>query len=348
MKNRCLAFILSALFLALAVSEAAAGKKTVYVFNWAEYMPEQVLTLFEKETGIRVVYTTYESNEAMYAKIKLLDSSGGYDLVFPSTYFVNRMRREGLLAPIDHAKLTNFRHLDPKLLDKPYDPGNRFSVPYQWGTTAIGVNSQFIDPATITSWKDLWRPEFKGKVMLSDDLRETFALGLRDLGYSGNSTDADQIAAAYQRLLTLLPSVRVFSTDNQKQVLLSLEASIGMIWNGEAYMAAQENPAIRYIYPKEGPLIWLDSMVIPKLAANKKNALAFIDFILRPEISKMISEEVGYASPNLEAIRLMDPAVRENPTVYPPADVLARGEFQLDVGEAILVYEKYWEKLKSK
>lgn len=348
MKKRHLFFVLTALVMTLIAGSATAAEKVVYVFNWSEYMPEQVLTLFEKETGIRVVYTTYESNEAMYAKIKLLDAGGGYDLVFPSTYFVNRMRREGLLAPIDQQKLTHFRHLDPKLLDKPYDPGNRYSIPYQWGTTAIGVNSRFVDAATVTSWKDLWRPEFKGRVMLSDDLRETFALALRDLGYSGNTTDPAQIEAAYNRLLTLLPSVRVFSTENQKQVFLSQEVSIGMIWNGEAYMAAEENPDIRYIYPKEGPLVWLDSMVIPKHAANKDSALAFIDFILRPEISKMISEEVGYASPNLEAIKLMDPAVRQNPTVYPPAEILAKGEFQLDVGDAILVYEKYWERLKSR
>lgn len=345
MKARILLFL--ALALAFSTVAAPAADQTVYVFNWAEYMPDAVIARFEKETGIRVVYTTYESNEAMYAKIKLLSTGGGYDLVFPSTYVVNRMRREGLLAPIDRGRLANFKFLDPKLLDKPYDPGNRYSIPYQWGTTAIGVNGKFIDPATVTSWKDLWRPEFRGKVMLSDDLRETFALALRDLGYSGNTREAAQIEQAYHHLMTLLPNVRVFSTDSQKQVLLSLEATIGMIWNGEAYMAAQENPDIQYIFPKEGPLIWLDSMVIPKHAANKDHALAFIDFILRPEISKMISEEVGYASPNLEAIALMDPAVRNNPTVYPPAEILAKGEFQLDVGEAILVYEKYWEKLKS-
>jgi spermidine/putrescine transport system substrate-binding protein len=332
--------------LVLLPAMAMAAEKTVYIFNWSEYMPDAVLTRFEKETGIRVVYATYESNEAMYAKVKLL-RSGGYDLVFPSTYFVNRMRRDGLLAPLDRNRLPHFKHLDPKLLDKPYDPGNRYSVPYLWGTTAIGVNSRFVDPTTVTSWKDLWRPEFKGKVVLSDDLRETFALALRDLGYSGNTTDPGQIETAYAHLRTLLPSVRLFSSENQKQVFLSLEATIGMIWNGEAYMAAQENPEIRYVYPKEGPLIWLDSMAIPKNAANKDHALAFIDFLCRPEIAKMISEEIGYASPNLAAIGLMDGAVRNNPTVYPPAEVLARGEFQMDVGEAILVYEKFWERLKS-
>ena len=324
----------------------AAAEPRVVVFNWSEYMPDGVLAAFEKQTGIRVVYSTYDSNEAMYAKIKLLDA-GGYDVIFPSTYFVNRMRKENLLTPLDKSRLPNFKHLDPTLLDKPYDPGNTFSVPYLWGTTAIGINAAMVDAAGIKSWRDLWRPEFKGRVMLSDDLRDVFSVGLRLLGYSGNATSAEQIEAAYRELASLMPNVRVFESGSPKQPFLNQEVAIGMIWNGEVYMAAQENPEIRYIYPQEGPIVWLDSMAIPKNAANPDNAYTFINFLHRPEIARRISEEIGYASPNKAAVALLDPAIRQNPTVYPPPEILAKGEFQLDVGEAMLVYEKFWAKLKS-
>jgi spermidine/putrescine transport system substrate-binding protein len=338
--------LMGVVLLLAATVAAAADPPQVVVFNWSEYMPEEVLRAFETETGIRVVYSTYESNEAMYAKVKLLDA-GGYDVVFPSTYFVNRMRQENLLLPIDKTRLSNWRHLDPTLLDKPYDPGNVYSVPYMWGTTALGVDASRVDPATIRSWRDLWRPEFSGRVMLSEDLREVFAIGLRLLGYSGNTRDPDQIAAAYAQLQPLIPSIRLFASDAQKQAFLNQEVVIGMIWNGEAFMAAQENPNIRYIYPQEGPIVWLDSMVIPKNAANPDQAHRFIDFVHRPEIARMISEEIGYASPNRAAVALLDEAVRHNPTVYPPQQILDKGEFQLDVGEAMLIYEKYWEQLKS-
>ena len=268
-------------------------------------------------------------------------------MVFPSTYFVNRMRSEGMLTPIDRTRLPNFRHLDQALLDKPYDPGNAHSVPYLWGTTAIGVDADRVDPATVTSWRDLWRPEFKGRVMLSDDLRETLGVGLRLNGFSGNTTDPAKITAAYETMASLLPSVRLFASDAQKQAFLNQEVVIGVMWNGEAYMAAQENPQIRYIYPKEGPFIWLDSMVIPRGAKNVDNAYRFIDFILRPDIAAVITAEIGYASPNKTAVAGLAPEVRNNPTVYPPKAVLESGEFQLDVGAAIMDYEKAWQKLKT-
>jgi spermidine/putrescine transport system substrate-binding protein len=318
----------------------------VVVFNWSEYMPDAVIAQFEKETGIRVVYSTYDSNEAMYAKIKLMNA-GGYDLVFPSTYFVNRMRREGLLAALDKSRLPHLKHLDPTLLDKPYDPGNTYSLPYLWGTTAIGVNAAMVDPATVKSWRDLWRPEFKGRVMLSDDLRDVFGMALRILGHSANTTREDQIEAAYRELTSLMPNVRVFESGSPKQPFLNQEVAIGMIWNGEVYMAAKENPDIRYVYPEEGPMIWLDSMAIPKNAANAANAHAFIDFLLRPEIAAAISQEIGYASPNAGAVELLEESVRTDPVVYPERRIIDKGEFQLDVGDAILIYEKYWQKLKS-
>ncbi len=332
--------------LLLVAASAAAETQEVYVYNWSEYMPESVLEQFTAETGIQVRYTTYDSNEAMYAKVKVLDGKG-YDIVVPSTYYISKMRREGLLAPIDHTKLPHYTNLDPKLLDKPYDPGNQYSIPYLWGTTGIGVDARVVDPSTVTAWADLWRPELAGKLLLTNDMREVFHIGLRLKGFSGNSSKPEEIEAAYQALTELVPGVKVFNSDSPKMPYLAREVAAGMIWNGEAYQAQQEGADIRYIYPKEGVIIWADSLAIPKNAPNIDNAHRFIDFLLRPEIAKAISEEVGYATPNRAAVALLDEAVRNDRTVYPQEADLANGEFQLDVGEAITIYEKYWEKLKA-
>ncbi len=335
-----------AVLLFLFPAVAFAAQELVYVFNWAEYMPDAVLAKFQKETGIRAVYSTYDNNEAMFAKVKILKGES-YDIVVPSTYYVDRMRKEGLIQAIDKAKIPNFRNLDPDLLNKSYDPENRYSIPYLWGSTAIGVNSEYLDPKTVRSWKDLWKGEFRGKVLLIDDIREVFGLGLKVLGYSVNDTDPVHIEQAYEKLRTLKPNVRLFSADSPKQPFLNQEVHIGMLWNGEAYMASQENPKIQYVYPEEGAMMWIDNMVIPRGAKNLENAHRFINFILRPDIARQISEEIGYASPNKAALELMDKAVRENITVYPDKATIEKAEFQTDVGDAILVYEKYWEKLKA-
>ncbi|MDX5298953.1 MAG: extracellular solute-binding protein [Gammaproteobacteria bacterium] len=184
------------------------------------------------------------------------------------------------------------------------------------------------------------------QVLLTNDPREVFHLGLVTLGYSGNSTDPKELEQAYENLRKLMPNVRVFNSDSPKEPYLTGEVALGMIWNGEAYMAAQENPAIRYIYPSEGVAVWMDSMVIPKGARNVDNAHAFINFVLQPNVAKVISEEIGYSSPNGAARKLMDEAVRGNRTAYPNRADLKNSEFQIDVGEAITLYEQYWEKLK--
>lgn len=329
----------------LAASMTAGAQDQLYVYNWSEYMPEEVLSRFTKETGIKVVYSTYDSNEAMYAKLKLT-GEGGYDIAVPSTYYVNKMRQENLLRKIDKSKLKNFKNLDPKLLNGSYDPGNEYSVPYLWGTTGIAVNAAEIDPANVTGWADLWKPEYKGQVLLTNDLREVFHLGLSTQGYSGNSTNEQEIKAAYEKLRSLIPNVRLFDSESPKQAYLSGEANIGIIWSGEAFMANQENSDIQYIYPKEGAIIWVDSLVIPANARNPEAAHRFIDFLLKPEIAKIITEEIGYSSPNIKAVELLDEEVRNNRIAYPTEEDLKNAEFQEDVGSAITLYEQYWERLK--
>ena len=344
MKTMFKSLIILAVVLCAATGIQAAEK--IYVYNWTEYLPQSVLDQFTKQTGIHVVYATYDSNETMYAKLKLIKKDG-YDVTVPSTYFVSKMGREDMLMKLDHALLPNMKNLDPNLLDKDYDPGNTYSIPYMWGSTGIAVNTDEISKEKISSWKDLWRPEFKGKLLLQDDLREVFHMALRIKGFSGNTTDPEQIRQAYLLLKDLMPNVLLFNSDSPRLPFLAGEVSIGMIWNGEAWMAHEENPAIQYVYPKEGASFWVDSFVIPKGAANPKGAHAFINFMMNPEVARTCVQEYGYPTPVKPAIALLDPAVSSSKTIFPDAGVIKQGEFQNDVGPAIEIYQKYWEKLRT-
>lgn len=339
------AWILLVLLLVPSVSFGA--RQEVYVFNWTEYIDPSVLTQFEKETGIKVRYSTYDSNEAMFAKLKLV-KKGGYDVAYPSTYYVERMRKQGLIQRLDKTKIKNLSHINPTLLNQAYDPDNAYSVPYMWGSSAIGVNRKAVDPRTITSWNDLWNPRFKGKVLLMDDVREVFAMALRSMGYSGNTTDADQIRKAYEKLVRLKPSVKVFNSDSPAQPFLNNEVVIGQIWGGAVYQADREFPDLVLVYPKEGAVFWVDNMVIPVSARNTDVAHRFIDFMCRPDVAKKNCEYIGYATANLTAQKMLDSKTRNHKAVYPDEDVIRRGEFQSDVGEAIRIYEKYWQMLKTR
>jgi len=336
--------LLAPLLIFCAVSAQAAEKLVIY--NWSEYLPEGVLEQFTKETGIAVDYTTFESNEVMYSKLKLLKGKG-YDVVVPSTYYIAKMSKEGLLQPLDKSKLPGIKHLNPALLDKPYDPGNQYSVPYMWGSTGIGINTEAVDKKSITGWADLWDPKWKGKLLLTDDVREVFHMALRINGHSANSTNPDEIRQAYEKLKQLMPNVLVFNSDAPREPYMAGDVDLGMIWNGEVIMAQEEMPDIDYIYPREGAIFWVDSFAIPAGATNVAAAHKFIEFMMRPEIAKLCSEEIGYATPNLDGYKLLDEKTRNNKIIFPDDATVANGEFQTDVGDALALYNEYWQKLKT-
>lgn len=331
-----------------AVSEAApAGEKQkLVIYNWTEYLPETVLEAFTKETGIKVEYATYESNEAMYAKLKLLDGKG-YDIVVPSTFYVEKMRKEGLLQPIDKTMLKNYANLDPSAMNKMHDPDNQYSVPYLWGSTAIAINGNDVDASKIKKWADLWKPEYKGKIMLMDDVRDNFYVGLRVCGFNDNSTNEAEIKCAYEKLKSLMPSVKTFNSDSPKTPLIQGNASIGVIWNGEAYKASEEMENLQYVYPEEGAVMWIDSFAIPKGAVNIEAAHKFIDFMLRAESGKACIEELGYPAPNTAATLLLDEKLRNNKIIFPNKEDIAKGSIHTDIGDAGLIYLKYWDLLKA-
>ncbi|AKC32119.1 spermidine/putrescine ABC transporter substrate-binding protein PotD [Candidatus Pantoea carbekii] len=338
---------LMATILALCIQHPgyAQNNQILYFYNWTEYVPSELLEQFTKETGIKVIYSTYESNESMYAKLKTW-KNGVYDLVVPSTYFIDKMRKEGMLQKIDKSKLSNFNNLDPNLLNKSFDPNNDYSIPYIWGATAIGINTNIINANKISSWADLWKSEYRQSLLLIDDAREVFQIALRKLGYSGNTRDPKEINAAYRELKKLMPNVVAFNSDNPGNAFIEGEVNIGMMWNGSAYVARLSGMPIQVIWPKEGSIFWMDNLTIPTNAKNKENAMKMINFLLRPDIAAKVAETIGYPTPNLAAKKLLPKNVSEDPLLYPPATIIQNGEWENDVGNANVQYETLFQKLK--
>lgn len=345
--NRMMHAMLTVMALLLMATTASAATKVLNLYIWSEYIPDEVLADFTKKTGIKVKISTYDSNEAMYAKVKLVGK--GYDLVVPSSDFVGLMRREGLLLPIDTKKIPNFAHIDQRFTNQSFDPNNTYSVPYMWGSTSLAINSALLPAGTVTKSIDLWKPELKDKLVMPNDQREVLGIGLKVLGYSINETNPDHLRQAFEKLQGLMPNVRVFDSDSPKQALLAGEVAAGLVYNGEAYVANGENPAIQYIYPAEGFSLWLDSFCIPKGAAHVEEALQFIDFVLSAKVSATISAAMGYSSPNPQAVALLPEKMQKNSIVNPPAPMVAQGEFLDSLDEKTLkIYEEYWVKLKTK
>lgn len=322
-----------------------AQENVVNVYNWSNYISTDVLKEFTKETGIKVNYATYDSNETMYAKLKANPRSG-YDIVVPSTYFVDRMRKQGMLRPLDKTKLTQFKNLNPALLNKSYDPGNRYSIPYFWSSTGIAINTRYHPLPSIKNWADFWQTQYRDQLLMLNDVHEVFSVALLTLGYSPNDTNEKHIRQAYFKLKQLMPNIRLFNDDGVKSLYIDEDLTLGMGWNGDIYQASQENSSIRFVYPKEGFVISIDSMAIPIGATHLENAYRFINFILRPDIAKKISLATGYASPNQAAVKLMPKSVLSNPIIYPSTETLHRSVVQTDVGDAENTYQKYWELLK--
>ncbi len=333
----------------LASCSGMTDNKTLNLYNWEEYMPQEVLDGFERETGITINYVTFETNTEMYDNLKSSDSAGLYDIAIPSSYFVDKMAGEGLLQELNKSKISNFKNLDTSFTNTPVDPDNKYSIPYVWGSTGLVIDGAVIDYQKVASWEDLWRPEYEGQVMLMDDMRDVFGMSLLTLGYSVNSSNPDEIEAAYNKLVSLKPNIAGFNSDEYLIEYLAGDANLGMTWNGEAILANDQGmSSLVYKYPTEGAILWMDNMVIPKDAKNVDAAHQFIDYLLRPENAKIISEEVGYAAPNATARKTMSSAVRNNPTIYPSKEVIKDGEFLADVGEdAIKIYEQYWDQLKA-
>jgi len=336
-------FLLFGLFFCVS---AQAADNILNLYSWSDVIPQSVIQQFEKETGIKVHYSTYDRNEVLYAKLRA-NSRVGYDVIEPSSYFVDKMRKQGMLEALDKSKISNWHFLNPVLLNPPYDPKNIYSIPYFWGVTGMFVNTHYHPANSIKKWADLWSDKYKDQLLFLDDAREAFSVGLLSLGYKINDENPAHIQQAFLQLKKILPNVKVFSSDTTVSIMIDEDAALGLSWNCDAERAKRENPQISFVYPQEGFVIWVDSFAIAKDAPHKENAYQFLNFLLRPEIAKQASLYSTYATGNLAAQKLLPENIKNDPRIYPTAAYLRKGSFQTDPSEATLaLYEKYWEELK--
>ncbi|MCO7125794.1 ABC transporter substrate-binding protein [Sporolactobacillus shoreicorticis] len=308
----------------LTGSTTKAGAKTLTIYNWGDYIDPALIAKFEKQYGYRVVYQTFDSNEAMLTKIQQGGTS--FDLVVPSDYMISKMRDEHLLLPINSKKVPNLKNIDSRFLNLSFDPANHYSVPYFWGTVGIVYNPKMLGGSKITSWNDLWNKKYRNQILLVDSAREIVGMGLNSLHYSVNDTNKKHLKQTLQKLKKLTPNIKAIVGDENKLLLPRREAAIGVLWSGDAVEIMDENPELTYVIPKEGSNVWFDNMAIPKGATNKKGAEQFINFMLDPKNAAKNAEYVGYATPNREAIRYLPKKIKNDKRFYPDKKLTDRLE----------------------
>ena len=332
-------------------TEAAENKKgagEVIVYNWGEYLDPDTLELFTEETGIKVIYEEFETNEIMYPKIET--GAIAYDVVCPSDYMIQKMLENDLLSEINFDHVPNLKNIGEEYLksSREFDPENKYSVPYCWGTVGILYNKTMVDEP-ITSWDVLWDEKYKDNILMQDSVRDALGIALKRLGYSLNTTNEKEISEAADTLIEQKPLVQAYVIDQVRDKMIGDEAAIGVIYSGEAIYTQRENENLEYVIPEEGSNIWIDSWVIPKNAKNKENAEAFINFMCKPEIALMNFEYITYSTPNTAARELIeDEDIKNSKIAFPDAADMERCEpFHYLGDEVDNIYNDYWNKVKS-
>jgi extracellular solute-binding protein family 1 len=352
------AVLSTAFFLAGCNKKAEGGNASnntgeLYVYNWGEYIDESVIEQFQKETGIKVIYDTFDTNEEMYPII----SSGAakYDVVCPSDYMIKKMADNDLLAEIDFSNVPNIKNIGQQYLDmsKAFDAENKLSVPYNWGTVGIIYNTSMVD-GDPDSWEVLWDEKYKGNILMQDSVRDAFMVGEKKLGYSLNSKDKTELEAVRDQLIMQKPLVQAYVIDQVRDKMIAGEAGLAVIYSGEMLYIQNEVKAsgkdweLKYVIPKEGSNLWLDSWVIPKNAPNKENAEKWIDFMCRADIAKKNFEYITYPTPNTAAFDLLDKELQENKAVFPDQELLKNCEVFEYLGEETdELYNNLWKEVKS-
>ncbi|WP_338521584.1 spermidine/putrescine ABC transporter substrate-binding protein [Candidatus Legionella polyplacis] len=334
------------LLLLIIINNSVFAKKSIInIYIWGGEIPESIIQKFEKETGIQVNFSTYDNNETMYTKLKT-SKTNIYDIILPSSYFVERMKVQGMLQHINHQQLPNLKNLDYHFLHHYYDFNNQYSVPITWGVTGIFYNNTKINSPP-NSWKNFWNKIWKNQLMLLDDSREIFSISLISLGYNPNDKNPNHIKQAFKHLLKLIPNIKLFASDNVQSIIVDEDAIIGAVWNSDILKSEKENKHIKFYYPKEGFIVWIDCLAIPKNPPHIKEAYKFINFILQPNISKQITLNEGLAITNYKGFMSLPKSIKINPIIYPSGNILNRAYFQRDLGEKILkLYNEYWQELK--
>ena len=330
---------------------------TLNVYNWGEYISNgsddsvDVVSAFQKLTGIHVNYTTFDSNESLYAKLR--SGAADYDVIIPSDYMVAKMISEGMLAKLDYGNIPNFQNIDEEYRNADYDPTNEYSVPYMLCTTGIIYNTTMVDKAP-TSWADLWDERYSGNMLMFNNSRDAYAIAAFATGNSINPQSTEEVDEVVEKLKTQKPLVQAYVMDEIFDKMIGGEAAIGVIYSGEIMyiqdeVAAQNLPfSLEYVIPEEGTNVWLDSWVVPKNAKNKENAEKWINFLCRPDVAVKNFEYITYATPNKAAKEMLDEEIQNNKAVFPDAKQLKNCEVYRYLGdEADELYNSLWKEVKS-
>ena len=339
----CLALAL-ALSLSLFACGGGSGKVTLNVLNWGDYIDPELLRQFEDETGISIKYTTMTSNEEMLVKLASADNI--YDVCFPSDYLIEKLVADDLLYAIDKTNIPNLSNIDPRFLDLSFDPGNKYSVPYMWGTVGILYHTTMVtDP--VDSWNILWDEKYAGQILMYDSMRDTIGITLKKLGLDINTRNEADILAAQEALIAQKPLVRAYLTDDIKMELINGSAAMGVVYSGDAVYCISENPDLAYVVPKEGSNVWFDNIIIPKTSKHTAEAEQFINFLCDAKVAAQNSDYIGFSTPNAAALARMDPAYAADPTYNPPQEVLDRCQIFQDLGDFVKVFSDAWTKVKA-
>ncbi len=320
----------------------------VIVYNWGEYIDPETLSLFEEETGIKVVYDEYDTNETMYPKVEA--GASAYDVICPSDYMIQKMIDNDLLAEINFDNIPNLKNIGQQYFEqsKEFDPENKYSVPYCFGTVGILYNKTMVS-GPIDSWSVLWDEQYADNILMQDSVRDAFMVALKLNGYSMNTLDETELQAAKNSLIEQKPLVQAYVIDQVRDKMIGDEAAIGVIYSGEAIYTQRENENLEYVIPKEGTNVWIDSWVIPKNAPNKENAEKFIDFMCREDIALKNFEYITYSTPNTAAQELIeDEDIKNSKIAFPDLSQYDNLEtFQYLGSEGDALYNSLWKEVKS-
>lgn len=330
-------------------ASSSGSNGEVVVYNWGEYIDPDAISMFEEETGIKVIYDEFETNEIMFPKIEA--GASKYDVVCPSDYMIKKMIENDLLAEINYDNVPNAKaNIGQQYWDmsKEFDPGNKYSVPYCWGTVGILYNKTMVD-GPVDSWSILWDEKYADNILMQDSVRDAFMVALKLNGYSMNSVNPEELNAAKESLIAQKPLVQAYVIDQVRDKMIGNEAAIGVIYSGEAIFTQRENPDLEYVIPKEGTNVWIDSWVITKNAPNKENAEKFIDFMCRPDIALKNFEYITYSTPNDAARELIeDEDIRNSKIAFPTLSDYSNLETFTYLGEdADALYNELWKEVKS-
>lgn len=328
--------------------KSSAENGEVIVYNWGEYIDPETLSLFEEETGIKVVYDEYDTNETMYPKVEA--GASAYDVICPSDYMIQKMIDNDLLAEINFDNIPNLKNIGQQYFEqsKEFDPENKYSVPYCFGTVGILYNKTMVS-GPIDSWSVLWDEQYADNILMQDSVRDAFMVALKLNGYSMNTLDETELQAAKNSLIEQKPLVQAYVIDQVRDKMIGDEAAIGVIYSGEAIYTQRENENLEYVIPKEGTNVWIDSWVIPKNAPNKENAEKFIDFMCREDIALKNFEYITYSTPNTAAQELIeDEDIKNSEIAFPDLSQYDNLEtFQYLGSEGDALYNSLWKEVKS-